>query len=642
MKEERSVKNEGEAAASSPGYRDIPLYSTDCRSLTTHLMKFAHHNRIDPNDTQQFIPPVKLNRKMPLRVKQAPAKAGDIVIDKWGKPIITTEGKPLKWPGPNDDLEAYRPFMDLDKKSDDENDVAPGSGHASQGRLFKKRVREVHKSANAARRTRNEEFYPWVLEDFETSNDWESSRNPAANSIQALEAYYVMEQERRARAAAAGMEDVKPIKAEIKTETNPTAPAHAPWIGQLEGESDENSLSHHVLFAFDERNAGGFKVIPIRRQYKFMQSQRPILDSEEVEEEFQKYQRSSESERLAMRSRLQSGSKSGQASQGAPRRFPTLALPRGPSLGWDSSQRLVAVRGENRDRDPEDDMYVVPKRETTYDELDFEESFADDEERPDTVLDEDQEAKELEERIKREMVADHVDDDVQIKREPDEMDDAVMVNRRSGADGLMENNRGIHDNALLTSSGRQMRNIMKALSRREGNDIYDSDEEAKNPYASDESEDEENLDVLHPERAIMEAREERAKQERLAKESAAQTATASVPSSPRSESAAMPIQSGEESLKRKGESKKDSTQKRAKTNESSSRASSPGRSMSPLESEIAQLIRDGKVQGTAALVQHFRQRLKNDPSLKEQLSLAVKKIAYMDKKSNQLKLKEGF
>ena len=82
--------------------------------------------------------------------------------------------------------------------------MAPGSGHVPRGRLFKKRVREVHKSANAARRTRNEEFFPWVLEDFETSNDWESSRNPAANSIQALEAYYVMETERRARAAAAG------------------------------------------------------------------------------------------------------------------------------------------------------------------------------------------------------------------------------------------------------------------------------------------------------------------------------------------------------------------------------------------------------------------------------------------------------
>lgn len=519
--------------------------------------------------------------------------------------------------------------------------MAPGSGHVPRGRLFKKRVREVHKSANAARRTRNEEFFPWVLEDFETSNDWESSRNPAANSVQALEAYYIMEKERRERMAAAGMEDVKPVKTEVKTESGPVAPAHAPWIGQLEGESDENSMSHHVLFVFDERNAGGFKVVPIRRLYKFMQSQRPVLDSDEVEEEFQRYQRSSEPERLSMRARLQSGAKGGQASRAAPRRFPTLALPSGPSLGWSSSQRLVAVRGENRDRDPDDDLFTVPKQETTYDELDFEESFADDEERPDNILEDDQEAKELEDRIKREMVADRVDDDVQIKREPDELDDAVMINRRSGADNVLggSSEHGRHDDALLTGTGRQMRKIMKALSRREGNDVYDSDEEAKNPYASDESDDEQELDVLHPERAILEAREERAKQERLAKESAAATEP---PPPPPAEASRTRSKSPDESLKRKSEPKKEDMQKRQKLGEASSRGSSPGRSMSPLEAEIAQLVRDGKVRSTAELVQHFRQRLKADPALKEQLSAAVKKIAYMDKKSNRLKLKDGF
>lgn len=508
--------------------------------------------------------------------------------------------------------------------------MAPGSGHLPRGRLFKKRVREVHKSANAARRTRNEEFFPWVLEDFETSNDWESSRNPAANSIQALEAYYIMETERRERAAAAGV-DAHPVKAEVKAEAGPVAPAHAPWVGQLEGESDENSMSHHVLFVFDERNAGGFKVVPIRRQYKFMQSQRPVLDSDAVEEEFARYQRSSEPERLALRARLQSGAKGG-ASAGAPRRFPTLALPQGPSLGWSSSQRLVAVRGEDRERGGEDDAFVVPKQETTYDELDFEESFADDEERPDTVLEEDQEAKELEERLKREMVADHVDDEVTIKRDPDEVDDAMMINRRSGADDVLGGTvHGRHDDAQLTGTGRQMRKIMKALSRREGNDVYDSDEDAKNPYASDESDDEQDLDVLHPERAILEAREERARQERLAREAQGP------PPAPETPRAATP----DDSLKRKSEVRRDDTPKRARLGEKA-RGSSPARTLSPLEAELAQLVRDGTVRSTAELVQHFRQRLKADASLKEQLSAAVKKIAYMDKKSNRLKLKEGF
>ena len=31
------------------GFRDIPLYSMDTGEATVHLMKLAHHNRIDPN-----------------------------------------------------------------------------------------------------------------------------------------------------------------------------------------------------------------------------------------------------------------------------------------------------------------------------------------------------------------------------------------------------------------------------------------------------------------------------------------------------------------------------------------------------------------------------------------------------------------
>ena len=62
---------------------------------------------------------------------------------------------------------------------------------------------------------------------------------------------------------------------------------------------------------------------------------------------------------------------------------------------------------------------------------------------------------------------------------------------------------------------------------------------------------------------------------------------------------------------------------------------------SPLEAEIVQLISSGQVATTSDLVQHFRARLKQDLSLKEQLSAAVKRIAYMDKKENKLKLKES-
>lgn len=511
----------------------------------------------------------------------------------------------------------------------------------SRSRPFRKRVREVHKSANAARRTRNEEFFPWVLEDFETSQEWESSREPLPNSLKALEQYYYAEKERREH----GLAPPAP-KAESTAPQSLAAP-HAPWIGQLEGDSDENSTSHHVLFAFDERNAGGFQVVPIRRQYKFMQLHKQAMTSDQIEEEFAKQQRSSESDRWMMRTRYQTGAGLGgpggvraAGRAGAPG-FPSLALPGAPSLGWQSSAHLVTVRGEReRMRDDDDDLFgPMPKQETTYDELDFEEEFADDEEKPvmgDDV--DDPEARELEDRLKREMVADRVDDDVRIKREPDEHDDMIAVNRRSGGDALLSDAAyGRHDDAMLTGSGRQMRKIMKALSRREGLDMYDSDEEAKNPYASDESDDE-DLDVLHPERAILAAREEKARQERLAKEAHAGPST----TSPEPDSG----------VKRKNDmpSRSDDGLKRPRTE---SRASSPGtgaagrsgsppRPLTPLEAELVQLISEGRITNTADLVQHFRARLKQGgAALKEELSAAVKRIAYMDKKENRLKLKDA-
>ncbi|PKI84224.1 hypothetical protein MVES_001542 [Malassezia vespertilionis] len=624
VKQERPVKAEKGKSAPSQNYRDIPLFSMDTRGAITHLMKFAHHNRVDPNNTSQFVPPVKLNRKTALREKQRAAQPGDPVIDKWGKPVLTTEGRPLTWPGTAMELEAVRPYLSFDKDEDGDEAIAPGSGHVPRGRLFKKRVREVFKSANAARRTSNEEFYPWVLEDFETSNDWESARLPAPNSIEALESLYLSERERRERLAAAGVDDpgAPLIKTEAKAEEGSSASMHAPWIGQLEGDSDENSSAHHVLFAFDERNAGGFKVIPVRRLYKFMQLQKHAIDGDEVEEEFQRYQRSSDMERWSMRSKHHTGA--GARSEGSARnimqRLPSLNLPNAGGQGWGGS-RLVAVRGTGGDQEGEDTFASrIPKQETTYDEIDFEESFADDEEPSGAQLnDDDPEAKELEERLKREMVADHIDEDnTQIKPDPDEDVDMAAVNRRSGADDLFGDTLqyGRHDDAVLTGTGRQMRKIMKALSQRDGNDVYDSDEEAKNPYAS-ESEEEEQLDVLHPERAILEAREARAREEKQARESTDPHSTPDI-SSVRSQS---PEGSG---MKRKSDVQKrdvHDANKRAKLHSpNSSRGGSPPRSLTPLETEIIELIRQGKTVGTADLVQHFRQRLKQEPSLKEQLT----------------------
>lgn len=86
-------------------YRDIPLLSTSLHSTWTHhLIRLAHHSRVDPTDPLQFVPPVKLNRKQPPKVKTPPLRPGDPVVDGKGKPIKLENGETLKWPKVGDDL----------------------------------------------------------------------------------------------------------------------------------------------------------------------------------------------------------------------------------------------------------------------------------------------------------------------------------------------------------------------------------------------------------------------------------------------------------------------------------------------------------------------------------------------------------
>lgn len=138
------------------------------------------------------------------------------------------------------------------------------------------------------------------------------------------------------------------------------------------------------------------------------------------------------------------------------------------------------------------DLIHLQKREAmdaTHDELDFEEDFADDDERMDMLgrdAFEDEETRELEQRLRDEMRRAEAEDE-------DDVDEAP------------------EDNRLLTGTGKQMKKIMKALGKRDGNEAYESDEE--NPYASDESEDEE-MAVANPEKALEEAREERIRREK--------------------------------------------------------------------------------------------------------------------------------
>ncbi|KAJ9479694.1 Transcription initiation factor IIF subunit alpha [Pseudozyma hubeiensis] len=512
-------------------YRDIPLLSTDCGQWLTHLMKFAHHTRVDPNDTAQFIPPLKLNRKNPPRLKLPRPNPGDPITDKYNRPMMGKDGQPLTWPGPDDDLQRIEEVIKRDNAPKgpgaDQSLIAPGgSARPPKAKLFKKKVREIHKAADSARKTMKEEHFPWVLEDFETSEDWESVRTPIPTGARALQDHIDELKAKRSDSSGADANgDVKmhdtntKVKAEggIKQESGASASAssstsHAPWIGKLEGDSSSEASSLHVLFVFDERDAGGFKVVPVSRMYKFLQKPKhSTMTNEQVEQEYQKYQKTKEMDRWALRNKpVSAGSSvSKHEDSAAWRSWPQvnrLSLPTGMSFGAGRRRNLMAVHGGELLRDDDDDDASASRRRKRedspgagYDELDFEEEFADDEELHDPEADvaEDEEAKELEERLKREMArANHVGDEEEAAEEASAPED---------------------EDQILTGSGKQMMKIMRALAKREGNEVYDKDDDGRNPYATDDSEeDEEESYVANPEKAIQLAREERERKEKEA------------------------------------------------------------------------------------------------------------------------------
>lgn len=358
-------------------YRDIPLFSTDSGPWITHLMKFAHHTRVDPCDTNQFVPPLKLNRKNPPRPKLPRPNPGDPITDKYGKQMLGKDGQPLTWPAPGDDLSRIEEVVKKDTPAKapgaDQSLIAPGSAaRVPKNKLFKKKVKEVHKAADSARKTMKEEHFPWILEDFETSEEWESTRVPVPSGLQALENWMdELKKKKEDGTADVPMSESSTVKDEaaVKHERGNTAGAsHAPWIGKLEGDSDENSSSHHVLFVFDERDAGGFKVVPVTRMYKFLQKPKhSVLSNEEIEQEYEAYQKNKEIDRWAFRNRRGEGVSSRASIKAedaaAWSNWPglgRLSLPSGlPSVGG-RRRNLMAVHGGELLHNDEDD--AAPRR----------------------------------------------------------------------------------------------------------------------------------------------------------------------------------------------------------------------------------------------------------------------------------------
>lgn len=376
-------------------------------------------------DVSRWTAPVKLNRKDLRRDEPASESVPQAVgpmLGPDGKPVIGADGKVVMV-----DSEG-KPIHPAESSGSgkDKGKAAAANAAAATKKRFQKKTRQVFYVPEEVRQLRKEERYPWVMED--------------------------------------SSQDNKEL-----------------WIGQLE---DIGKAETHAFFMPAANDV--FKFVPAHRWYKFQKKLNHGLptDTAGVEQLYTTTQKRDPQAWLASRN----GGRGVSTATAA--MFKAEAEDRS-SLVHDSNQSLgpggrrLRTVDSGMDHlfgdDDEDGNYKRRRarelgEEGDMDEQVYEEDFADDDEHavPD---DNDEEAKEAEERLKREYRAANKHREAGIDEDEDEPDNPGM--------------------------SKQAKAIQKLIRNREGNDAYESDDEDnRNPYASSEEEEEEEEVPTHTGPAI--------------------------------------------------------------------------------------------------------------------------------------------
>ncbi|GAA5884993.1 hypothetical protein JCM6882_007185 [Rhodosporidiobolus microsporus] len=467
---------------SSSNYTDFVLRSSAPPSSTSwkhNVMKFTTIGTrvIDPSNDELFVRPVKLNRKDPRTVRRltdedrerhnkrameraamAAGVTGMDIDQKPGEGGVKSEVK-----GEGEDGEDGAGSGKKEKEELDASLVgrgANGSGMPNRrgpGGQFKKKTKRVYVASEEARRLKREEWQPWVLEDDEGKERWIGRLEGSAGEVGA------------SGSGSKAMEQGKVAQAGQRNGTGLQGwrPAATP--------GDVGSGSSYVAFVFGD-NGDEFKVVPINRWYRFNQGPKYLtLAEEEAEEEYARQQKSKEPERWIMHRRAAPATSSGSST---PRPAPSSSASGGGVSASSLRSRMVANAAAGTRADGDDsagDEGGRSKIKTVVaaggkgnaagqhqddDEFDYEEDFQDDEEgiaKIDDLADE-EEAKELEERIRREQRAAERGEQI-----PDEDEEEIEQ---------------------LTGTGKEIKKLMKKSDK---TGAYDSDDDEENPYASDDN-----------------------------------------------------------------------------------------------------------------------------------------------------------
>lgn len=201
------VKSETKKSASSPAkveYDVFPLKACtepEIEETRYHILKFHSVKKIDPS--QDFEQPTRLHRKDPknlqfqmslkeleekkkldeLKEKEQAEKRTQYV-ERTGKQGLTDEqiDEELEVEGLDErERKQYedkkKKELDLKEKEEEKERqmqlVAPdGGARKAKKQIIKKRTKQVKVYNEAKRKLRYEEFYPWVLEDYDTKQAW--------------------------------------------------------------------------------------------------------------------------------------------------------------------------------------------------------------------------------------------------------------------------------------------------------------------------------------------------------------------------------------------------------------------------------------------------------------------------------------
>ncbi|EKM59055.1 uncharacterized protein PHACADRAFT_249234 [Phanerochaete carnosa HHB-10118-sp] len=405
-------------------FAEFRLMSSALNGWKYDVMKFDSRK---PVDILAWAQPVKLNRKEVRRNTGADDTSGPAapvavgpMLGPDNKPVIGMDGRVVMV-----DAEG-KPIRPGEQQTNGAGDTKGKEKEkpSAAKKKFQKKTRQVFLVPEHIRQLRREERYPWIIEDSSEQELW-----------------------------VASMEEVS--KAETQAMFMPAA----------------NDI---------------FKFVPAHRWYKFQK--RPhyhVPNLEEAEDLMKQLAKNKDPERWLLRRRNGQGPSDATAAIFKAERDGSMP-PSSSSLVYSTSQsvgpggrKLRSVdSGVDRlfgDDDEEDGEGKRRKREYgqegDLDELDFEDDVQDDDDKMEPDAD-DEEAKELEERLKREYKTANKTREGYI----DESDEEEEINE-------------------LSTAGKDMRKLMKKL---EKNGAYDESDDEKNPYASSEEEEPEEEPLQAP------------------------------------------------------------------------------------------------------------------------------------------------